>query len=182
MGRGDGGWCRRRQESTRTHAEARRARGWGRSGEVRPGGGADDPGSVGVSDRGRETTGSCRGGRRSSVFRPVCQGWTAWGPCGSMPAASSGCLTQMHHRGHADGTGSVHGRCADAHSTSPSGTRRASAGDPQPGFDADGARMGYARDDPGSHRVVCTASREASRSRPDRPHVRPSARCGAPGV
>ena len=65
-------------ERADTRRGARREDG-GDRGEVRPGGGADDPGSARGSGRGRETTGSCRGGRRSSVFQPVCQRWIGLG-------------------------------------------------------------------------------------------------------
>ena len=43
------------------------------------------------------TTGSCRGGRRSSVFRPVCRKRLAWGPCRSMPVSSETRLPHWHH-------------------------------------------------------------------------------------
>lgn len=101
--------------------------------------------------------------------------------------ALTGCLRSVPAGDPRDGRG----RAAPAHGAGTRGRcgrRRREPGRGAPGCsllpsnDASGAVIGYAREDPGSHRVVWTTSREASRS-PSTCSARALARArGAPGV
>jgi len=114
MGRGDGGSCRRRQGDRARKRGSRDARmGSDRVRSDRVAG--PSSGSAVTDVRRPETTGSCRGGRRSSVFSLSVGAWpVAWGPGGSMPVNARLWVPHLHHRRQPKGPVPRSRRCVRA--------------------------------------------------------------------